>query len=142
MLVHSLGDINTYTIEIDYTTGNSFGSERSQEQIGLVWTDKNLARKALKSIKEHYKLHEELDNCNCLWTETRNEKDILKEVYSKDWYTKLESHGKEYWKYNLAAELDDGTWRSIESGMWIGYFETLHGAKIVSLCDDEDSFEL
>lgn len=52
-----------YSIEIDYTTGNSFGSERLQEEVGIVTTCIDKAKENLKRIKYHYL--ECSDNPNC-----------------------------------------------------------------------------
>jgi len=43
-----------YDIEIDYTTGNSFNSERSTELLCNPVSSISDAKKNLKLIKEHY----------------------------------------------------------------------------------------
>ena len=123
-----------YTIEIDYTTGDSLSSERRQETIGLVWKDKQLAREALANIKEHYKIYLDSEEYDA------NQDDILKSLKCKKWYINLREDDKYYWKYIIACKLDDGSYRNVNSSMWIGYFEELHGAKVTTMCDNEDSF--
>ena len=124
-----------YTIEVEYQTGDSFNTERVSEQIGLVWEDKDLARKALQSIKEHYKLQQELDSYN--WKKSRrSDEEIYAEVRSKGWYKNCPDPSgdkKNHWHamWFCCAELDDGSFRAIPTNMWIGYFEKLHSAKVV-----------
>jgi len=86
-----------YDIEIDYTTGNSFNSERCKELMCNPVTDFEMAKLNLKKIKEHYNTCKEHPNC-----------------------------GK---KFELTLQNDNGdiTIRPF----WIGYFESLHSAKIV-----------
>lgn len=97
-----------YGIEIDYTTGSSFNSERiHRESVGIVTTDIDKAKENLKRIKDHY------GEC---------------------------SENPDYGKtFELELLTDDST-RTI-SPFWIGYFETLHGAKVV-IDDEEMSFVL
>jgi len=95
--------VSVYEIEIDYTTGCSFSSERIiGEPIGIVTTDIIKAKENLKRIKEHYVNHADSPDFDI--------------------------------KYTLKLLTDDGE-RTI-TPFWIGYFETLHGAKITT--DDEE----
>lgn len=136
-----------YTIEVDYTTGNSFNSERQTEEIGLVFTTKELARKALLVIKEHYALHEEIDS----YGKTRDYKEIDKDGNSRQWcvdgvscYKARYSGtpcGGDTWRYHVAVEVSEGELRELNVGMWSGYFETLHSARIISVGNDEDFME-
>lgn len=86
-----------YDIVIDYTTGDSFGSERIEDEpVGIVVSSLEVAKENLKRIQEHY------------------------EKYNKNY-----SHEQ----YQLELLTDEKP-RMI-TPFWIGYFETLHGAKIV-----------
>lgn len=97
-----------YNIHIDYTTGNSFGSERiTDEPLGIVTTDSDKAKENLKRIKGHYLKYKDDSSC------------------SND-------------KYQLKLLTDEEP--RIISPFWLGYFETLHGAKIVADEDSEYSF--
>jgi hypothetical protein len=118
-----------YTIKVSYHTGDSFNTYDLERDVGLVWQNKELARKALRSIKEHYDAYEKGDN-----TYGENPK-----LVGNIWYDKLDN--KEYWAFNIACELDDGSYRNIHCG-WCGYFEALHSAEIILDGDDEDAFEL
>ena len=117
-----------YTIEVTYTTGDSFESDQVTNTIGLAWRSLELAKAALKTIKEHYDFYQEFDACYSNWKDTRSEKAILKDVNSRVW-----CRGKAEDKYSMKAKakMDDRRWRNIPTGMWCGYFETLHSARVV-----------
>lgn len=130
-----------YTIEVTYQTGDSFNSYEETNTIGLVWEDKQLARKALAAIKEHYTLYSEQES----YSRNKNIQEIRDKAMSSEWYLKaIEgstdkwTKSPEYWQYNCAVEMDDGSYRNIPTNMWCGYFESLHTAKIVNESDDED----
>ena len=97
-----------YDILIDYTTGDSFHSERiTEESLGIVVSDVDKAKINLNRIKEHYKKYSDSPN-------------------SGDYYT-----------LELLTDMET----RVIYPFWIGYFETLHGAKIVNN-NDEMSFSL
>lgn len=50
-----------YKIKISYCTGNSFGSEDTEDLVELDWDNLDIAKENLQYIKEHYKQYEE---CN------------------------------------------------------------------------------
>jgi len=97
-----------YDIDIDYTTGSSFGSERSTEPLCNPVTSLEKAKENLKRIKKHY-------------IECKDHPDFDK-------------------RYELTLLTDEGE-RTI-SPFWIGYFETLHGARITANIDTDMEFEL
>lgn len=128
-----------YTIEVEYRTGNSFNTEELTECIGLVWEDKELARKALASLKEHYNLYKEGE----AFIPKRPADQIEKEAMTKEWWLKSDlSDYKTYhsWWYYCSVRMDNGDWRNLPTGMWCGYFERLHSARVViaSEIGDED----
>lgn len=119
-----------FTINIEYTTGDSFKSYKTEDTISLVWKDKELARKALKAIQAHY----EFSNASDAWGITPRERSAIKErARNEYWYC------KDYPDYNIMVEMDDGTFRSMNA-FWCGYFETLHTAEVITCpgTDDED----
>ena len=96
-----------YDILIDYTTGDSFSSQRVYgESVGIVTSTLDDAKENLKRIKKQYE-HYENDSTY------RDSLDLLSE---------------------------DGV-RTI-SPFWIGYFETLHGAKIAPVMDESLGFRV
>lgn len=104
-----------HEIEIKYKTGNSFGSHEETCTVGAVWFDLPSAKKALQDIREHYGM-----------CEAYHDNDFKYENYHKDsWFD------VEYPKDRLVLTLSDGT-TQIVSAFWMGYFETLVSAKIIS----------
>jgi len=98
----------TYDIKIDYSTGNSFGTERiNGESVPALTDDIKIARENLQRIKKHYAECKENPNS-----------------------------GKDY---DLTLLTDDG--EKTINPFWMGWFETLHGAKIV-LNDEFSAFEI
>ncbi len=140
-----------FTIEVDYTTGNSFNSERQIEEIGLCFTTRRLAREALQVIKEHLALVQEKEEVSS-WSgyKGRSYSEISAQGLSKNWCKQgIICHNKEYgtnlkgsgcdWEYYVAVRVTEDEYRMLNVTMWTGYFETLHGAKVICFGDDEDS---
>lgn len=122
----------SYTIEIHYRTGNSFGSHDEKDTVGCVWEDKAQAQLALSYIKEHYKFYNQINE----WRSNVKTDDINKIVSGKLWA--VDDFGN--WQYGLLLPCGESTQRV--SAFWCGYFETLYGAKIISTEDDTDSFTI
>jgi hypothetical protein len=122
----------SYTIEIHYRTGNSFGSSDEKDTIGCVWQDKEQAQLALSYIKEHYECYKQVNG----WNPKTTEKDMNKLVSKKPWVTEE----LDYWQYGLMLPCGEDTQRV--SAFWCGYFETLYSARIISTEDDMDSFSI
>ena len=123
-----------YEIEIDYTTGNSFNSERLTETVGCAWPNLNMAKLALQNIKEHYaavNAYEEHSNSYS----RHNIKFDMKAIEQKHWFC------KDYWTGGLLLAISHDETQRV-SAFWIGYFETLHGAKIISSGDSDMEFTL
>lgn len=113
----------TWTIKIDYQTGNSFGSEDTSDEVGCSWTDLNKAKEALQRIKGHYKAYTEIENDR--WSPSdKKPADFAKEP----WFWKEEPR---FWQQAVIVERDDGTEQRL-STFWCGYFERLYSAEIVA----------
>lgn len=105
------------TIEIHYSTGNSFGRYEETEQIGWEFDTLDEAKQALQCIKEHHKFYHEL---NSYEARRNGGRQAVKDRYKdRVWYD------HEYPEHRF--KFGD---RCI-STFWTGYFETLHHAKIV-----------
>lgn len=120
-----------FTINIEYTTGDSFGSNDTSDTISAVWKDKQLARKALQDIKEHYEFYTAKDK----WGVTPRQRSIIEQKASKStWYC------SDYPEYSLKLLMDDGTYLDIHC-FWTGYFETLNKAEVVVHTDSNGNTE-
>ena len=122
-----------YTIQIYYTTGNSFGSKEETDDIGYSFETKEEARIVLSYIKEHYKMYKELNEWQP-YTQ-RNNKAITREAILNRYKDKI-------WFY---SQYPDQAIKYLDrniSCFWTGYFETLHTATIIleNKDSDEDCF--
>ncbi len=122
-----------YQIEVSYTTGNSFGSREEIDVIDKIkWNNLDAAKKSLKAINEHYKLYMLF---NKEWN--ADKKQLEKELNAaknKDWFYK--DKNVEYWQVQIGLTQDDGTIKFI-SPFWCGYFESLWGAEILNVKDND-----
>lgn len=124
-----------YTIQVNYKTGNSFGSHEETDEIGLVFKDIAQAKLALKALQEHYKFYKEYDS------KYNKTKEDLDEIISRQytWFD-YDYNFKSYdWPMlTCNVECCDGSIRSIDTGMYCGYFERLLSAQIVAASDGDD----
>jgi hypothetical protein len=102
-----------YSILIDYTTGNSYSTNREQQIIELTWDNLDIAKENLQRIKGHYLYYE--DHYGHSWEKT--------ESIEKPSYVGGEYEGA------LSLLLDDKTEMNYYT-FWCGYFEILHSATI------------
>jgi hypothetical protein len=144
-----------FTIEIYYTTGDSFNTYSEVEKIGAAFPTLELAQKALKSIEEHYSFVKQVEN-DRKYHHVMGKEEYMKskvdELYSKDWYATFmfeedrkdfeEIYGDADKKDLYYAILNSSHWHgylNVDCGdevktiraFWIGYFEHPHAAKIV-----------
>ncbi len=124
-----------YTIKVDYRTGDSFHTEENSDELGICWESKDLAKQALKDIKEHYDTWEV-----CGYSVSVDDK--YKESKKHPWhYEYKEFNQKDMSGYSLSLEGDDGERHQV-SCFWVGYFEHLLGAEIVIDGDDDMKFTI
>lgn len=142
-----------YKIVINYSTGNSYGSQDETQEIELKWDDINVAKDNLQRIKEHYEQYTEINGF--AFSTKRTNLEILMSNITKLWFVnsnKLfcvssnrpisesdkEKVGEGNWGYRpddyLATKclyliLDDGNILQY-SAFWCGYFESLSKASI------------
>lgn len=120
-----------FTINIEYTTGDSFGSNRTSDTVAVVWKDKELARKALQDIKAHYEYYTAKDK----WGVTPREISIIEQkARQSTWYD------AQYPEFKIKVLIDDGTYFDMYC-FWTGYFETLHKAEVVVHSDADGNTE-
>lgn len=126
-----------YKIQINYTTGDSFGSEDRSSDVEMQWNKLEVAQENLKRIEEHYEFYRKQDS----WgrrTLSADEREQLKQeaINTAAWAVvpdeKLDKHMNEHRLiYCVKLKEDDGVERSI-SCFWTGYFESLNSAEIVT----------
>lgn len=119
----------SYQIKFNYNTGNSFNQEYGLEDVlELEWEDINNAKANLIRIKEHYQFNRDLNSYN---NKSKNNREkFIEEISKKDWYT------KDRGDFNcLILYTDSGKpfkfWPT-----WMGYFQSLNYAEIISKVED------
>lgn len=108
-----------YKIKVKYSTGNSFGSYEEEEILEIEWQSLDLAKKNLQYIKEHYDMTESISN----YLKSNDPK--LDQYRDKIWFN------AEDYVYTMKFELDNGNTMQILVP-WIGYFECLESAEIIT----------
>jgi len=117
-----------HKIKYFYRTGDSFTTVEREELLEFSWTDLTVAKEALKRIKEHYE-----------WYKSINRNYFNEDVKERPKWHKVTSHYKGDEKYLINLPLDNG--KEIQMTCpWVGYFEALYGAEIISE-DNDMKFE-
>jgi len=111
-----------YTIECYYKTGNSFGSHEETTILEVSWDNLDIAKEALKRIKEHWEWYKYEDN------KTNYRYFNTDKIVKKPKWHKVKTKWDEHDLLNLPT---DGGVDFQFYPPWIGYFETLRGAKII-----------
>lgn len=129
-----------YTIEIDYTDGDSFHSERTTRELEYRW-NLDVAKENLKRMKEHYKAYSNRNGyVSCMMK--KREDELLAEIKDKPWYVAKAQHtygnGRGDWENYIFFKENDGTEKEYSIYTWTGYFATLHGARIVFVRENND----
>ena len=119
-----------WTILVKYTTGDSFGSEKTEDTLGIVWRDLDKAKEGLRVLKAHYKA------CNDIRAARyqNHENKIRTKLMDEYWFGKSEVGYSHEYNINMLTDTNDlmGVY-----AFWMGYFETIHSAHIVVYVEDE-----
>lgn len=121
-----------YTIEVYYQTGDSFGSEMTNDTIGPVWKDKNLAYKALEEIMEFNDFYSVYSGWGI--SESRRKK-VIELAKKRPWY--IESEYDFGFPSTMTMLMDDGSRMSCYMHFITGYFEHLESAKVIEYHEEE-----
>lgn len=96
------------TIMIDYTRGDSFGSERVEDEVAAIWEDQSKAEKALSDINEHYSYYLAIHKREITPDERVSIEESIKE---KDWFYDAKQYYKDqlefYTDFEIIKEGDD-----------------------------------
>ncbi len=114
-----------YTIDIEYVTGNSFGSQDAEDSLGISWDNLDMAKDALRRIRAFDEHATEWDRKRGASYEERQES-----------FRQLPGYSEEFPEVCIMFVLDDGT-EHRHSRFWEGYFETLKGTIIVDSKGDD-----
>ena len=119
-----------YSIEVSYQTGDSFGSQDTSDVLEITWDNLEIAKRNLKAIKDHYEMYGKLNGYNFGSKDTRQK--IVGQYSREPWFV---NDDRSHFHGSLKLEADNGNYMQLYA-MWCGYFETLHGAEIIT--DDSD----
>lgn len=135
--------MKNYSIEIDYTHGDSFNSERSKLVLEESW-NLETAKINIQRIKEHYQAYNNRNGFVSCMLKNHEDK-LLEEIKSKPWYVSQDDIDyKCYynpWESNVKLLDNNGSPYVYNTSTWMGCFEILHGARIVLIDDNEDDME-
>jgi hypothetical protein len=115
-----------YQIKVEYETGDSFHKEDTEDIFDEKWANVDVAKENLQRIKNHY-----------AWVCSKGRWSD-EELPRPDWH-KVQYPGSEDCYVNL---LRDNREEFEVCASWIGHFETLYGASIISDPEDGWSFRI
>ena len=124
-----------YKIEIEYSSGNTFGTHEEIREIDdVVFADLESAKQALKIIAEHKDM---VEKCEGGWRNTEEMRKAARaEIAKKPWAVKSQYSEDYSFSLKVPTSVDCQEWETIYC-FWMGYFETLHEARIVDVGRDE-----
>jgi hypothetical protein len=126
-----------FNIKVIYDSGDSFRKYPDQETIvPLEVTDIELAKKALKAIKEHYLLYSANHNRGKFYSHydpkvEKERKEVVESSKLKEWYC------EKYTDFSIKFDIGNGKIYQCHCN-WTGYFETLKSAEIVRICEEHE----
>lgn len=112
----------TYSIEVVYNTGDSFGSYLDHCTTSLGWKDIRVVNENIEAIREHYSAIKEND-------------ESYESIKNNWWCIKIDDSTeriyKDLYKFSINLKKDSGELVRI-STPWIGYFESIEDIKIIT----------
>ena len=102
-----------WTIEVEFTTGDSFSSERTSDKIGYSWNNLDKAKQSLQLLKIHHNYYKSVEGSK----------------YGRDIKVKKPDNYTSDYSCNIIGDNDELISISV---FWHGYFETLHTLTIVT----------
>ena len=115
--------VKKYGIEIYYQTGSTFGSSEETSTLDLEWNNLDIIKDNLNRIREHHKWYE--DNHGYRIYSERDKSRIKKPKCA------------DAKRYSCIKLLTDDKKELEICAFWVGYFETLYYAKVITLEDPE-----
>lgn len=109
-----------YKIKYSYKTGDSFHSHDVEDILDYEWENLDIAKEALKRIREHYKWYEYMEGAR-----------YEDKVEKPKWFN-VKSDGVDEDLIHHLINLPMDNWQEVQFWPpWCGYFEKLNGAEIV-----------
>ena len=151
-----------YTIKVSYQTGNSFNNSDEVDYIDMSWKDKDVAKKNLKAIRDHYNMvtnfsfnhRMKVDLLEStekqrqefwfphkwVWVDKKN-RCLVQEEYAQKYPDKVERTIDTFHVENNIILLDDNGKKTPLRCFWIGHFEKLYTVEIVINENDGMKYE-
>lgn len=119
-----------YTILVKYQSGDSFGTDEREEEIGYSFETREEARIVLGYIREHYEMYQDING----YITPQIKENKLKTYRLRPWFNTDED--SMYYEHTIKYKD-----RTI-SCYWCGYFDKLHSAHVIldSPEDDKDNY--
>lgn len=127
---------NMYTIMIHYSTGDSFGSSDTTDELPVLWENLDKAKEALRVIKKHKEACDEIRASRY----RSHEKEILKKYEAEYWFCTGKNFEDSH-DYNFYV-LDDNDDKVRVYAFWMGYFENIQFAEIIIVPDKENDMKI
>ena len=129
-----------FTIFLEYTTGDTFHTEETSTTLEAEWT-LDVAKENLKRIKEHYKAYQDRNGyASCMMGKREN--DLLEKIKNERWFIQQKVGSWTLgWEHSVRLLENDGSTNDYSCD-WCGYFETLHGGRIVGCKPNGDDNDL
>ena len=111
-----------YKIRVEYSTGDSFRTYKTHEDVDYDWKNEDIVKENAKAIIAHYKAYESVHNS---WS---NKKPDIENIKKQWWYNEPSFKGDTI-DAGMLLKLDDGTTVKYCCD-WCGFFETLHSVEV------------
>lgn len=128
-----------YKIEIDYSTGNTFGSHDETRIIDDVeFADIESAKQALQIINKHHKMCSELSSYGM---KDADRKALLLQIEHEPWAVKSEWSNNFEFEIKVPTSVGCQEWENVYC-FWMGYFEHIQEARIVDANSEKNELSI
>lgn len=125
--------MNKFQIEVDYQTGNTFGSSDETRIIeDLFFDDIESAKEALQILKKHH----DMTQRQIAYLPKEEQQEHLVTLSLQPWAVKSSYSPSYEFEFKVRTSKDSTEWVQVYA-FWHGYFERLHEARIVDAGRDE-----
>lgn len=111
-----------YKIRVEYSTGDSFKTYDTHEDLDYNWTNEEIVKENAKAIIAHYNAYQAINN---IWSNKKVDIEALK----KEWWYSEPSHNGDTIDAGILLKLDNGTTFKYFCD-WCGYFELLYKVEL------------
>lgn len=122
-----------YKIEVDYQTGNTFGSSTETREIDDVeFDDLESAKEALQILKKHHDMTQK----SIRYMSKEEQAAHNASISMQPWAVQSDYGGGYEFQFRVRTSKDSTEWVEVYA-FWHGYFEQLHAARIIDVDKEE-----